>query len=127
MIRILDSETIDFGGSIQLQRYSDFNVDADNYFSDSTRLLACQTGILQKLVSCVNCDFLALLTGPSYSGKRTTVELLARFANIPLRVMQMNSETDAQDLLGSYEQVKRKICILKFFLDFLWQALKGLC
>lgn len=106
MIRTIDKDTVDFGGSIKLKRCLDSSFTMENsYFSDSLQLLACQTGVLQRLVACVNCDFLTLLTGSSYIGKRTIIELLARFANIPLRVMRMTSETDAQDLMGSYEQV----------------------
>jgi midasin (ATPase involved in ribosome maturation) len=109
MIRTVNKEVIDFGGSVRLERCLDFDASSlaeDNFFSDFAQLLACQTGVLQRLVACVNCDFLALLTGPSYSGKRTIIELLARFANIPLHVMRMTPETDAQDLMGSYEQVR---------------------
>lgn len=103
MIRSIDGTTVDFGGSIRLQRHTDAILTP----VDSFRLLASQTTVLQSLAACVNCDFLSLLIGPAYCGKRTVVELLARLANVPLRVMRMTSETDAQDLMGSYEQVTR--------------------
>lgn len=103
MIRSVDKETIDFGGSVQLKRFLEYS-DSSN---SCPRLLACQARLLQQLVACVNCDFLSLLIGPAYSGKRSIVELLARFGNIPLKIMRMTSETDAQDLLGSYEQVRK--------------------
>ncbi|KAI6241255.1 Midasin [Aphelenchoides fujianensis] len=100
MIRTDDEKTVEFGGEVRLQRSTDFHLSELNhherlFFAKDCQLFASQTG----------CNFLALLVAPANSGKRSTVELLARLANMPLRVLRMTSETDAQDLLGSYEQV----------------------
>lgn len=111
LIRSIDEATIDFGGSVRLQRCTDANESSTSV--DLPRLLASQTTVLQSLAACVNCDFLSLLTGPAYCGKRTIVELLAQIANVPLQVMRMTSETDAQDLMGSYEQVSLRTFYFK--------------
>ncbi|KAI6182875.1 Midasin [Aphelenchoides bicaudatus] len=104
MIRPVDGEFIDFGGSIRLQRQNSGSKELLP-FANAAKMLASQTSVLQKLAACVNCDFLSLLIGPAYSGKRAIVEFLAQLANFPLRVMRMTLETDAQDLMGSYEQI----------------------
>lgn len=128
MIRSIDKETVDFGGSIRLQRYTGLDNNASP-LEGAPRLLASQAGILQRLAACVNSDFLSLLIGPAYSGKRTIVELLARLANVPLRIMRMTVETDAQDLMGSYEQVGHVKILFRLLTlpDFLWEALDELC
>ena len=112
LLRISADGALDFGGSLRLPRCGDYRDEALHErdrcaFATHARLLACQADALRRLAACVVCEQLALIVGPEHCGKRGLVETIARFANVPLRTMRLTAETDAQDLLGSYEQVGR--------------------
>lgn len=66
---------------------------------------------LESLMKCVKMGWMAILVGPSSSGKSSLVHLLALLTGHRLRVMAMNSAMDTTELLGGFEQVtaiKRK-------------------
>ncbi|KAI6207833.1 Midasin [Aphelenchoides besseyi] len=113
---------VDFGGGIRLKRslkYNDTELGEQErfMFSPNCQLFASQTNVLQRIAACVHSNFLVLLSGPANCGKRSMIETLARLANMPLRVLRMTSETDAQDLLGSYEQVYFENRVARFAID----------
>uniref|UniRef100_A0AC35TJ71 Midasin n=1 Tax=Rhabditophanes sp. KR3021 TaxID=114890 RepID=A0AC35TJ71_9BILA len=68
-------------------------------------LLSSQLSTIQKLLSVVNSNWLALLVGPSFIGKRTLVEVLASMHGRQLKHMRLTANTDALELLGSYEHL----------------------
>lgn len=107
LIRLVnEGALLDFSGQFQVMRRAirDAN-EEDQVEASSIRLLSCQSDALRRLAACVTCNQLALLVAPAHLGKRSIVEALARLANAPLRCIRVTAETDAQDLLGSYEQV----------------------
>uniref|UniRef100_A0A1I7RXZ7 Midasin n=1 Tax=Bursaphelenchus xylophilus TaxID=6326 RepID=A0A1I7RXZ7_BURXY len=79
----------------------DFKAD----FSTDFKPLSCQLKILQNLVICVEGGLLALLVGPASCGKEKLVTFTSQLFRTRLNVIKLNSETDAQDLLGSYEHI----------------------
>ncbi|SNX87533.1 related to MDN1 - Huge dynein-related AAA-type ATPase (midasin) [Melanopsichium pennsylvanicum] len=67
-------------------------------------LLQSQLPVLEALMDCVNKKWLAILVGPTGSGKTSMVRLLAQLAGARLEEFQMNSGTDTMDLIGTFEQ-----------------------
>ena len=68
-------------------------------------LMSTQMDLLEKLAACAMANWLVLLIGPSHAGKRSTLRILAELCGQQIQRMQLNSGTDALDLLGSFEQV----------------------
>lgn len=64
---------------------------------------------LESLMKCVKMGWMAILAGPSASGKSSLVHLLALLTGHRLRVMAMNSAMDTTELLGGFEQVRSLI------------------
>ncbi|XP_051581140.1 midasin isoform X2 [Myxocyprinus asiaticus] len=60
---------------------------------------------LEALMKCVEMGWMAILVGPTASGKSSLVHLLALLTGHRLRVMAMNSAMDTTELLGGFEQV----------------------
>ncbi|XP_030636974.1 midasin [Chanos chanos] len=60
---------------------------------------------LESLMKCVEMGWMAILVGPTASGKSSLVHLLALLTGHRLRVMAMNSAMDTTELLGGFEQV----------------------
>uniref|UniRef100_A0A3B3CZB6 Midasin n=1 Tax=Oryzias melastigma TaxID=30732 RepID=A0A3B3CZB6_ORYME len=60
---------------------------------------------LESLMKCVEMGWMAILVGPTGSGKTSLVRLLALLTGRRLRVMAMNSAMDTTELLGGFEQV----------------------
>uniref|UniRef100_A0A674E136 Midasin n=1 Tax=Salmo trutta TaxID=8032 RepID=A0A674E136_SALTR len=60
---------------------------------------------LESLMKCVEMGWMAVLVGPTASGKTSLVRLLALLTGHRLRVMAMNSAMDTTELLGGFEQV----------------------
>lgn len=67
-------------------------------------LLQSQLPVLEALMDCVHKEWLAILVGPTGSGKTSIVRLLAQLAGARLEEFQMNSGTDTMDLIGTFEQ-----------------------
>ncbi len=67
-------------------------------------LLQSQLPVLEALMDCVHKEWLAILVGPTGSGKTSLVRLLAQLAGARLEEFQMNSGTDTMDLIGTFEQ-----------------------
>uniref|UniRef100_A0AAR2K8H5 Midasin n=1 Tax=Pygocentrus nattereri TaxID=42514 RepID=A0AAR2K8H5_PYGNA len=60
---------------------------------------------LESIMKCVKMGWMAILVGPTASGKSSLVHLLALLTGHRLRVMAMNSAMDTTELLGGFEQV----------------------
>lgn len=88
-------------GPVQLRLLSDRRAAARN----DIRYLASQASIHQKLAACVSMNWLALLVGSCNVGKQSTLEGLATAVGARLRTLRLTPETDALELLGTYEQV----------------------
>uniref|UniRef100_A0A0K0CYC0 Midasin n=1 Tax=Angiostrongylus cantonensis TaxID=6313 RepID=A0A0K0CYC0_ANGCA len=73
-------------------------------FNSSHRLLSSQFALMHQLAVCVDMQWMALIIGPRNSGKRSTLQNLADICGVQLQTIVLNSETDAQELIGSYEQ-----------------------
>lgn len=69
------------------------------------KILISQTDILQKLAACVELNWLCLLVGDCNSSVRCLIEAVARLSSRNLTIIRLTSETDALELLGTYEQV----------------------
>uniref|UniRef100_A0A0M3JIG4 G domain-containing protein n=1 Tax=Anisakis simplex TaxID=6269 RepID=A0A0M3JIG4_ANISI len=67
-------------------------------------LLSSQMQLLEEVAVCVQMNWLTLLTGKSNVGKASTVNMLAELTGNRLSTMRLTSETDALELLGSFEQ-----------------------
>ena len=74
-------------------------------FKAELLLLPSQLRLLQELVGCLKMNWLVLLNGPRLAGKSSVVEILANLTGRELMRMKLNKETDASELLGTYEQV----------------------
>ncbi|KAI9262309.1 P-loop containing nucleoside triphosphate hydrolase protein [Phascolomyces articulosus] len=60
---------------------------------------------LEALMKCVESGWMAIVTGPSASGKTSLVRLLSRLTGNRLQEFAMNSSVDTMELLGGFEQV----------------------
>ncbi|KAI9307575.1 P-loop containing nucleoside triphosphate hydrolase protein [Cunninghamella echinulata] len=60
---------------------------------------------LQSLMKCVESGWMAILTGPSASGKTSLVRLLSKITGNRLEEFAMNNSVDTMELLGGFEQV----------------------
>ncbi|CAI5447894.1 unnamed protein product [Caenorhabditis angaria] len=70
----------------------------------NNRILSSQIVPMHQIATCIQMNWLALLVGPRNSGKRAICENLAALTGQNLRVIALNADTDAQELIGSYEQ-----------------------
>ena len=68
-------------------------------------LLPSQSTLLQQLCVCIRMNWIVLLNGPRLSGKSSLIETLSVLRQTNLKRMRLNKDTDASELLGSYEQV----------------------
>uniref|UniRef100_A0A0K0EEP4 Midasin n=1 Tax=Strongyloides stercoralis TaxID=6248 RepID=A0A0K0EEP4_STRER len=87
-----------------------FTTENVKYLSENQKfLLPSQLSTLQKLITNVNMNWLTLLVGESFIGKRTLVEILASIYGKKLNHMRLTANTDALELLGSYEHLSNAI------------------
>ncbi|CAI2351338.1 unnamed protein product [Caenorhabditis sp. 36 PRJEB53466] len=88
-------------GRCTLKRKESVGVPVPN----KNRLLASQMALTHEIATCVEMNWLALLVGPRNCGKRAVIENVASICGRKLRTIALNADTDAQELIGSYEQV----------------------
>ncbi|EYB82690.1 hypothetical protein Y032_0353g3293 [Ancylostoma ceylanicum] len=88
-------------GKVCLPRHNNANSGAHL----AHRLLSTQSVLKHQLAVCVDMQWLSLIIGPRNCGKRSTLENLAHICGVELHTIVLNVETDAQELIGSYEQV----------------------
>lgn len=60
---------------------------------------------LEALMKCVELGWMAIVTGPSASGKTSIVRLLSKLTGNKLQEFAMNNSVDTMELLGGFEQV----------------------
>ncbi|KAI7907509.1 P-loop containing nucleoside triphosphate hydrolase protein [Cokeromyces recurvatus] len=100
-----------------------YEVTADSFIVGHSRLARSQTNNLtnaldhedhilqsflsplQALIKCVESSWMAILTGPSASGKTSLVRLLSKMTGNRLEEFAMNNSVDTMELLGGFEQV----------------------
>lgn len=108
MIVCIVSQSFCFGfvqvGSSVLQRSGGAPVVMDPPLSITHQALRP----LESLMKCVKMGWMSILVGPSASGKSSLVHLLALLTGHRLRVMAMNSAMDTTELLGGFEQARRR-------------------
>lgn len=68
-------------------------------------LLSSQSTLLLQMCISVRLNWIVLLNGPRLTGKSSVVEALSVLSQSKLKRMRLNKDTDASELLGSYEQV----------------------
>uniref|UniRef100_A0A8R1HVT4 Midasin n=2 Tax=Caenorhabditis japonica TaxID=281687 RepID=A0A8R1HVT4_CAEJA len=78
---------------------------------NKNRLLASQMTLMHQIATCADLNWLALLVGPRNCGKKATVENVANMCGRTLKTLALNADTDAQELIGSYEQVVDEDCL----------------
>ncbi|CEF65608.1 Midasin [Strongyloides ratti] len=101
-IRCID-DNISIGGE-------SFTTDDIKYLIKNKKfLLPSQLSTLQKLIVNVNMNWLTLLVGESFIGKRTLIEILAGLYGKKLNHMRLTANTDALELLGSYEHLSNAV------------------
>ncbi|VDO13680.1 unnamed protein product [Haemonchus placei] len=69
------------------------------------RMLASQSTLIHQLSVCIDMKWMPLIIGPRNCGKRSALECLAQICGVELHTILLTPETDAQELIGSYEQV----------------------
>ncbi|KAI8086936.1 P-loop containing nucleoside triphosphate hydrolase protein [Gilbertella persicaria] len=60
---------------------------------------------IESLMKCVESSWMAIVTGPSASGKTSLVRLLSKLTGNQLEEFAMNNSVDTMELLGGFEQV----------------------
>jgi len=60
---------------------------------------------LERLAVCIEMNWLALIVGNSATGKTTLIEMLAELCGVQLKTFYVTGDTDAMELLGTFEQV----------------------
>lgn len=71
-------------------------------------ILPSQVPVLRSMIHCVNMNWLVILIGEAGSGKTAMINILAAMAGKRLHSLYLTSDSDANDLIGSYEQVSHE-------------------
>uniref|UniRef100_A0A914ZUI6 Midasin n=2 Tax=Parascaris univalens TaxID=6257 RepID=A0A914ZUI6_PARUN len=93
-------------GKVELSRMG-------SHMSSQRYLLSSQLTLLEHLAICVHMNWLTLLVGKTNIGKASIVQILADLTGTKLYTMRLTSETDALELLGSFEQVTDYVDLAK--------------
>ncbi|KAF9965374.1 hypothetical protein BGZ70_004971, partial [Mortierella alpina] len=97
----LDDKHMQVGHSLLPRRHG----DTSNVLGKDLHLLQSLLAPLEGLMKCVEVNWMAILTGPSSSGKTSIVRLLANLTGNKLEEFSMNSGVDTMEILGGFEQV----------------------
>ncbi|XP_069743424.1 midasin [Narcine bancroftii] len=68
--------------------------------------------LLEQLAVCLGKEEPVLLVGETGTGKTSTVQYLAKITGHKLKVVNMNQQSDAADLLGGYKPMDRRLIML---------------
>ncbi|KAG0168625.1 AAA ATPase midasin [Apophysomyces sp. BC1034] len=90
-------------GHSQLPRIQDDN--GFDLFEHEDHVLQSFLPPLEALMKCVESSWMAIVTGPSATGKTTLVRLLSKLTGNKLEEFAMNNSVDTMELLGGFEQV----------------------
>ncbi|GMR53597.1 hypothetical protein PMAYCL1PPCAC_23792, partial [Pristionchus mayeri] len=66
--------------------------------------ISSQASTLLSVMNCLSNGWITLLIGPRNSGKRSISETAASLIGVPLEVITLSNDTDASELIGSFEQ-----------------------
>ncbi|RWS13574.1 hypothetical protein B4U79_11757 [Dinothrombium tinctorium] len=72
--------------------------------SRNFNILHKQLQYLEFITKCIEMNWMVILSGPSEIGKTTLVSILALITGNSLKILSVNPEMDAIDLLGGFEQ-----------------------
>ncbi|KAG0232655.1 AAA ATPase midasin [Actinomortierella wolfii] len=97
----IDTHHLQVGHSLLPRRHA----DTSGVLGKDMHLLQSFMKPLEGLMKCVEVNWMAILTGPSSSGKTSLVRLLANLTGNKLEEFSMNSGVDTMELLGGFEQV----------------------
>ncbi|KAI8077783.1 P-loop containing nucleoside triphosphate hydrolase protein [Halteromyces radiatus] len=81
------------------------NDDTLDTFEHQDHILQSFLSPLEALIKCVESSWMAIVTGPSASGKTSLVRLLSKMTGNRLQEFAMNNSVDTMELLGGFEQV----------------------
>ncbi|KAI8371327.1 P-loop containing nucleoside triphosphate hydrolase protein [Radiomyces spectabilis] len=79
--------------------------NSNDLFEHESHLLQSFLPSMEALIKCVESSWMAILTGPSASGKTSLIRLLSKFTGNKLEEFAMNNSVDTMELLGGFEQV----------------------
>ncbi|KAI8339483.1 P-loop containing nucleoside triphosphate hydrolase protein [Chlamydoabsidia padenii] len=79
--------------------------DTLDAFEHQDHILQSFLSPLESLIKCVESSWMAIVTGPSASGKTSLVRLLSKLTGNKLEEFAMNNSVDTMELLGGFEQV----------------------
>lgn len=88
--------------SLPRTRCTDDTLDA---FEHQDHILQSFLSPMEALIKCVESSWMAIVTGPSASGKTSLVRLLSKMTGNKLEEFAMNNSVDTMELLGGFEQV----------------------
>ncbi|KAF9163666.1 AAA ATPase midasin [Actinomortierella ambigua] len=97
----IDTRHLQVGHSLLPRRHA----DTSDVLGKDLHLLQSFMKPMEGLMKCVEVNWMAILTGPSSSGKTSLVRLLANLTGNKLEEFSMNSGVDTMELLGGFEQV----------------------
>ncbi|XP_078492436.1 midasin isoform X3 [Ciona intestinalis] len=95
----ISSRILQVGGST-IERTGDYFADS----SDDFHILPSVLKSAESLITGINQKWPCIVTGSSGSGKSRLVKTVAKLAGRKLRILSTNSEMDAVELLGGFEQ-----------------------
>ena len=102
------------------QNEDHLNLTKENHMDYSSGIplvyLSKQKKYLKQLMKCVELNLPVTLTGPEASGKSLLIKKLAELTNNKLLELIVGSSTDSSELLGCYEQVRKKIIMILFYI-----------
>ncbi|KAF7722956.1 AAA ATPase midasin [Apophysomyces ossiformis] len=90
-------------GHSRLSREKDS--DGFDMFEHEDHVLQSFLPPLEALMKCVEASWMAIITGPSATGKTSLVRLLSKLTGKKLEEFAMNNSVDTMELLGGFEQV----------------------
>uniref|UniRef100_A0A914WN69 Midasin n=1 Tax=Plectus sambesii TaxID=2011161 RepID=A0A914WN69_9BILA len=94
-------------GSVALNRRALLSTVVDPQRLDA-RLLRTNLRHLERLATCVHMNWLSIIVGHSAVGKSTLVRSLAALCGQSLNTFHLTSDTDALELLGTFEQLSNE-------------------
>ncbi|KAI8642397.1 hypothetical protein BD408DRAFT_180035 [Parasitella parasitica] len=81
------------------------NGSSIDVFEHQDHVLQSFLSPLESLIKCVESSWMAIVTGPTASGKTSLVRLLSKMTGNRLEEFAMNNSVDTMELLGGFEQV----------------------
>ncbi|KAI9260402.1 hypothetical protein EDC94DRAFT_542138 [Helicostylum pulchrum] len=96
------TNSLSVGHSRLIREQTESSVDI---FEHEDHILQSFLSPLESLMKCVESSWMAIVSGPSASGKTSLVRLLSKMTGHRLEEFAMNNSVDTMELLGGFEQV----------------------